>query len=163
MKKYLVIIMQRLTTDAVWNDCWPVLGVWGRGPWRLCMQMNLSVGEWKIVTIAFEILVCSHNVFLLRSTFLLLMKNPSVYPEKVEQSNDCQRQDSVAFAKDSQTKSEVGGKAEGEMVLINMEEIRALNTYEWLKTQSLWRLEQIHFIKCVPLYWYLQNIIEMVF
>ena len=36
----------------------------------------------------------------------------------------------VAFAKDSQTKSEVGGKAEGQMVLINMEEIRALNTYE---------------------------------
>lgn len=95
--------MQRLTTDAVWNDCWPVLGVWGRGPWRLCMQMNLSVGEWKMVTIAFEILACSHNVFLLRSTFLLLMKNPSVYPEKVEQSNDCQRQDSVAFAKDSQS------------------------------------------------------------
>lgn len=83
-----------------------------------------------MVTIAFEILACSHNVFLLRSTFLLLMKNPSLYPEKVEQSNDCQRQDSVAFAKDSQTKSEVGGKAEGEMVLINMEEIRALNTYE---------------------------------
>ena len=56
-----------------------------------------------MVTIAFEILACSHNVFLLRSTFLLLMKNPSVYPEKVEQSNDCQRQDSVAFAKDSQS------------------------------------------------------------
>lgn len=76
-----------------------------------------------MVTIALEILVCSHNVFLLHSTFLLLMKNPSIYPEKVEQSNDCQRQDSVAFAKDRQTKSEVGGKAEEEMVLINMEEI----------------------------------------
>lgn len=84
-----------------------------------------------MVTIAFEILACSHNVFLLRSTFLLLMKNPSVYPEKVEQSNDCQRQDSVAFAKDSQSDQVRGwGKAEGQMVLINMEEIRALNTYE---------------------------------
>lgn len=64
--------------------------------------------EWKMVTIAFEILVCSHNVFLPHSAFLLLVKNRSIYPEKVEQSNDCQRQDSVAFAKDSQTKSEVG-------------------------------------------------------
>lgn len=90
-------MQHEMTVDLYWESG-------EEAPWSVCMQMCVAVGELKMMTTTFEMLVCLYIC-------LLLVKNPSTYSERVEQSKDkipcslCQRQ----------IKSEAGGKAEGEV------------------------------------------------